>query len=642
MLYEITDGTVTVGSETVLRHIHFEIHGTEKIAVVGRNGAGKTTLLRLIGGELSLDRDDRRAGTGICRSRELTVGMLSQNVFEDTSLTVADYVREGCAAFENCSREMYEYEREFDKLFTGFGFAKADKRRKLGDFSGGERTKIGFIRLFLQKPDILLLDEPTNHLDTDSVEWLEQYMQTYEKAVVMVSHDRFFLDQTAQVVYELTDGTLRRYVGGYTDYRQQKQKQIALAAKAYERQQAEIARQNALIERFKHKPKKAAFARSRRKMLERMEKAPKPEIDECHIFTGDIIPEIPGSKWVFECEHLKIGYDMPLLELSWRIRRGQKIGLIGPNGAGKTTFLKTVVGALAPLAGKWNLGNDITVGYFDQHSAQISSEKTVANHFHDLFPSMTEKEVRQILGAYLFTGAMASRRVSGLSGGEKARLVLCELLTARPNFLVLDEPTNHMDIPARETLESAFRAYKGTILFISHDRYFTSRVASEILIFEHGQARYYPFGYAHYVERRRRGETAEGLRASLDARDAALIEGIRAVPKPERHRLREMDTEEAYDDWRLRLAREAMEEAAGNACKAWEQWQESDALYRESPLAFTDTGAADAARENLRQLEMAYESAAKAWQTTCCEWFDVYCEIDSAKRQGGLLFTDTP
>ena len=627
MLYEIADVTVTVGSEMVLNHIRFEIHGTEKIAVVGRNGAGKTTLLKLISGQLSPDRDDRRAGPGIQASRALTIGMLSQNVFDETEQTVASYIREGCRGFEDYSREMYEYEREFDKLFTGFGFSLADKDKRIGDFSGGERTKLGFISLLLQKPDILLLDEPTNHLDTAAVEWLEQYMKGYDKAVVMVSHDRFFLDQTAEIVYELSGGELSRYTGNYTAYREQKQKKLALARKAYERQQEEIARQNALIERFKHKPKKAAFARSRRKMLERMDVVKKPVEDECHLFTGDILPQVPGSKWVFECEHLKIGYDCSLLELSWRIRRGQKVGLIGPNGVGKTTFLKTVIGSLAPLGGKLHLGNDITVGYFDQNSAAIQSEKTVASHFHDLFPSMTEKEVRKTLGAYLFSGPMAGRRVCDLSGGEKARLVLCELLTARPNFLVLDEPTNHMDIPARETLESAFRAYKGTLLFISHDRYFTSRVADEILIFENGGALYYPFGYSHYIERCRQLGSPKQLRAAIDARDAALIEGMRAVPRPERHRLREMDTEEAYDEWRLRLAKSAMDAAAVKAGKAWEQWQEGRTSYERS-LEYFQNGDRD--REDaLLAFALEYEAAAGQWQEKCCEWYDMYCECEA-------------
>ena len=332
MLYQIIDGTVTLGGEAVLSHINFEIHGTEKIAVVGRNGAGKTTLLNVIAGELLLDRDDKRQGSGqgsgVSKARNLTIGMLCQQTFPDSSKTVEEELLEACPCPDTFDRERFAYEQEYDRLFTGFGFAKKDKKTRLEEFSGGEQTRIALIRLLLQKPDILLLDEPTNHLDFQMAEWLEQYMKSYEKAVVMVSHDRFFLDQTAEVVYELEDGKLVRYPGNYSHYRKQKLKNIQLQEKAYQHQQEEIARLEDLITRFKNKPKKAAFARSRQKILDRMEKIEKPKSDEAHLFTGEIQPEFPGSKWVFESEHLKIGYEKALLEITMRIRRGQKIGIL--------------------------------------------------------------------------------------------------------------------------------------------------------------------------------------------------------------------------------------------------------------------------------------------------------------------------
>ncbi|WP_312446418.1 ABC-F family ATP-binding cassette domain-containing protein, partial [Lacrimispora sp.] len=482
MLYQIKDGTVTAGGSLILSHIDFEIHGKEKIAVVGNNGAGKTTLLKLIAGELDMDRDDKREGPGITSSRKLTVGYLKQQTFEDKGRTVEEELLSSCPYGDSFAVERFEYEREYDTLFTGFGFTKEDKKKRISQFSGGEQTKIALIRHLLLKPDILLLDEPTNHLDIQATEWLEQYMEQYEKSVVMVSHDRFFLDQTASVIYELSGKRLTRYPGNYTHYREEKRKAVKIQTKAYERQQEEIKRLNDLVERFKNKPRKAAFARAKRKTIERMGQAVKPMEDDIHMFTGPLEPAFLGSKWVFEAEHLKIGYDHPLMELTMRIRRGQKIGILGPNGAGKSTFLKTVAGLIPPVSGDHSLGNQITIGYFDQHSSEIDSDKSVARHFHDLFPSLTEKEVRSILGSYLFGGKEAGKRVGLLSGGEKARLVLAELLQSRPNFLILDEPTNHMDIRAKETLESAFRAYTGTILFVSHDRYFLSRVAESVLI----------------------------------------------------------------------------------------------------------------------------------------------------------------
>jgi ATP-binding cassette subfamily F protein 3 len=607
MLYQIMDGTVSAGGKEILSHIDFEIKGNEKIAVVGRNGAGKTTLLKLLAGELSLDRDDKRQGKGISCARNITVGMLHQNAGAEGDKTVEEILLEGCPGKDTFSQERFLYEMEYDRIFTGFGFAKAEKKRKLSSFSGGEQTKISLIRLLLQKPDLLLLDEPTNHLDIPTVEWLEGYMRAYEKAVVFVSHDRFFLDQVVDAVYELQDGHMKRYAGNYTQYRELKHKEIELQKKKYARQQAEIARLNELIEQFKHKPNKASFARSRKTMLERMERVEPPREDDAHIFTGAIEPRLPGSKWVFEAEHLKIGYDKALLELSLRVRRGQKIGIIGDNGVGKSTFLKTVAGLLAPVDGSYMLGNNTLMGYFDQQSAGLTSEKSVVEHFHDLFPGMTDKEARQTLGAYLFGGSSAAKKVSDLSGGEKARLVLCELLTSRPNLLLLDEPTNHMDIPAKETLESAFSAYTGTILFVSHDRYFINQVADAILVFEDHRVLYYPFGYEHYLKKCRQPE-GEDLSALMQAENQAMIAGLKAVPKAERHRLREINTEEAYLDWKLRLAAEPMEAARAQVEELYLRWQEK--LWEEE----------NPDEEPARKLEEAWDNLTK------CEldWYDVY------------------
>lgn len=623
MLYQIANGTVSAGERRILSHIDFEIKGKEKIAIVGRNGAGKTTLLRLIAGEIDLDRDDKRVQPGIQSARKLTIGMLRQTPDWEQEKTVEEILLECCPQEDRFSRERYLYEMEYDRLFTGFGFDKKEKQRKFSSFSGGEQTKISLIRLLLMKPDILLLDEPTNHLDIPTVEWLEQYMKTYENAVVFVSHDRFFLDQVVQVVYELRNGKLKRYPGNYTHYRQQKQKDLAIEKKAYERQQKELERLNELVERFKNKPKKAAFARSRKTIIDRMERIEKPEEDEVHIFTGEIEPAIPGSKWMLQAEHLKIGYDAPLLELSLRIKKGQKIGIIGDNGTGKSTFLRTVAGLLNPLEGKCTLGNRTVLGYFDQQSASMESEKQVVEHFHELFPAMTEKEVRQILGAYLFRGKTASVKISNLSGGEKARLVLAEMLCSRPNFLLLDEPTNHMDIQAKETLESAFRAYTGTILFVSHDRYFIQQVADAILVFQGQDVMYYPFGYAHYLERSRK-QTGQSLTAMVQAEDQALLSEMRAVPKAERHQLCEVDAEEAYLDWRLRLAEEPMEEARKQVENLWEKYKVLKEQWQISQWQQEINNEETMTKYLLECVEKELKNAWDWWTTCCLEWLDVW------------------
>ena len=625
MLYQIKDGTVSVGGQTILSHVDFYIKEKEKIAVVGKNGAGKTTLLRLLAGELQLDRDDRRGmssgahgketacknSLGIVTSRNITIGMLRQVDSSNQDKTIEEILLESCPDRDTYSKERFDYEMEYDRLFTGFGFEKEEKSRTLGSFSGGEQTKISLIKLLLEKPDLLLLDEPTNHLDMKTVEWLEDYLINYPKAVVMVSHDRAFLDAVATGVYELENGALHRYAGNYTQYRQQKLKNLQIQRKAYERQQAEIAHNNELIDKFKHKPKKAAFARSRKTMLARMKLIEKPVEDEAHIFTGNIEPQFPGGKWVYEAKELKIGYDgSVLLELSLRIRRGQKIAVIGDNGIGKSTFLKTVAGLIPPIKGTSQLGSNLLVGYFDQQSALIDSEKTVRDHFHELFPALVEKELRKTLGMYLFGGANASKRISSLSGGEKSRLVLAELLTGRPNLMILDEPTNHMDIPAKETLESAFKAYTGTMLFVSHDRYFIKQVADAILVFENDKVMYYPFGYDHYISRLKASKDGN-LPALMQAKDAAMVEALAAVPKRERHETRQLSTEEAYLEWKLALAAEPVAKAAEEAEKVYEELCEAESELNE---------------ENVDKLRLQYEKVADSWTNECTKWYDIYLD----------------
>ncbi len=612
MLLQIQDGTLSAGTQVVLSHFDFEIRGNEKIAVVGKNGCGKTTLLRLLAGELSLDRDDKSQSAGIITTRKLTIGLLSQQAFSDASATVEEELLKACPCPDKWDRERFTWEQEYDRVFTGFGFQKEDKKKKLSQFSGGEQTKIAMIRLLLTQPDLLLLDEPTNHLDGETVKWLETYLRQYPHAAVIVSHDRFFLDRTADTIYEFDHLKLIRYAGNYTAYKEQRAKNLALQKKVYRQQQEEIQRLEELIERFKHKPKKAAFARSRKKILERMPKIEKPSAGEAHLFTGTLDPEVRSVKWVLEAEHLKIGYEnKALLELSLRIRRGQKIGIIGPNGAGKSTFLKTVAGLLPPVDGSCSLGLNVLLGYFDQQTASLTSDLSVADHFHQLFPALTEKEVRQTLGAFLFSGKNASKKVSMLSGGEKSRLVLAELLQSRPNFLVLDEPTNHMDIPAKETLESAFRAYTGTLLFVSHDRYFIRQVAESLLIFDEQSVFYYPFGYEHYLERKQK-EAGQDMSACIRAEEQALISGLQSVPMPERHRLREMDTERAYEDWQLRLAFEPVEQIQEALEQHWNTYDEY--------LSWTDPKAALAWAQREEELRLQYTEG-------CLSWYDKWEEF---------------
>lgn len=562
MLYQIQQGTVSLGGEIILDHIDFQIKGKEKIALVGKNGSGKTTLLKLIAGELELDRDDKRVSPGIWTARDTTIGLLSQSAFspEDMEQTVEGLIMALCPSADPFSREYDDFSVEYLRIFTGLGFAGSDRNKKIRSFSGGEQTKIALIGLLLKEPDILLLDEPTNHLDLAAVKWLEDYLAGYPKAAVLVSHDRYFLDQIAQVVWELENGRLARYAGNYTKYRALRRQERQSQEKKYQAQQQEIARLTALIEKYKHKPRKASMARSKRKVLERIKKVKRPAPDQVYIFTGAIRPGELGSKRVLEAEKLKIGYDFPLREITLSVRRGQKIGIIGDNGTGKTTFLKTVAGRLPAISGKYQLGQGIHIGYYDQLTAQIDSDQRVFEHFSERFPRLTIQETKKLLGHYLFSGEETGKRLSDLSGGEKSRLYLAELLTSGPNLLLLDEPTNHMDIPSRETLESAFSSYTGTMLFISHDRYFVRQVATALLIFEDERVLYYPFGYAHYQEYlKKRAAQGSGGAGAVEAENTQLLRELRAVPERKHMQGARFNTEQSFTDWQLSLAAKALE-----------------------------------------------------------------------------------
>lgn len=625
MLYELQHVTVSLGGETVLNDISLEIRGKEKIAVVGRNGAGKSTLLSLIAGKLEPDASDRYPGTGIRTSRSITVGLLEQNAVSDKEETVQEHIlreylsnrgmqaQRGDQSWQLSDKERYDFEAEYDRLFTGFGFNKEDKQRRMGDFSGGQQTRIAMIRLLLSQPDLLLLDEPTNHLDLEAVEWLERYLRDYRGAVVIVSHDRYFLDRTVNVVLEIRNKRVKRYAGGYTDYKKKKAEDYAILMKRYTEQQEEIQRLEELIKRFRNKPTKAAFARSRMKILERMERVAEPDPLDANVRIPDIQPASGCSKWLVEAEHLKVGYEKELYTIDLRIRRGMKLGVIGPNGIGKSTLLKTIAGKTTALEGELRIGNGVDAAYFDQDSAAIGSELSVADYFRSEYPGIPEKEMRQTLGRFGFPGRYAARKVDELSGGEKSRLVLCMILQRRPNFLILDEPTNHMDVEGMEMLEKVFRAYKGTLILVSHDRYFLNRTTTSLLVFPAvGDVLYYPFDYEHYCSRKEKNDAAERMSAVRTAEEQALIEGLKSVPKGERHMLREIPTEKAYEDWRTRLLLEQVDEAACNLMSA-------EALRGEERY-WTDS-------EYAQWVEIRIEKAHRRATELYVQWYDLLLEF---------------
>lgn len=508
MLIQMSDVSKSFGERDLFSHLDFIVEGKEKIALVGLNGVGKTTLFKMLLGEMEIDKGQ------IFKQNKLTLGYLDQKAFLNDQSTVqleldlalkpildlkaqltlleeqmkTNHSPELLERYANLqySFEMqngYHIETETKMLLTRFGFAENDLSRKIDTFSGGQRTRLAFIRMLLSKPDVLLLDEPTNHLDIMTIEWLEGYMKSYDKAVIIVSHDRLFLDRVCDTVVELEHQKAFRYTGNYSSFVKQKEQNKARQEVMYNQQQKEIQRLEALIEKFRYKRSKAAFAQSKIKYLDRLERV--DEVDkEKKTFKARFTTKVRGGKNVLLLNQLTIGYDQPLSTIDLEILRGQRIGIIGENGIGKSTLLKTIVGKVQPLAGEMLLGHQIEIGYFDQELNQFDPTKTVLEELWDEYPQLDKTAVRTILGQFLFSQEDVFKEVAVLSGGEKVRLALAKLLVKQANFLILDEPTNHLDIPAKEALEEALASFEGTLLFVSHDRYFIQKMANALLVFK--------------------------------------------------------------------------------------------------------------------------------------------------------------
>lgn len=569
MLYQISNGAVELGAELILKKINFEIRNTEKIAVVGRNGCGKTTLLKLIAGEVDLLKRDSDEDVFIAKAGNPEIGYLKQLALENPEITLDEEIRKifrpmvamqermdallakideeaakGITDEALHEREIkeytrlreefedlggYYYEKEYETMIRKFGFSEEDKKRPLREFSGGQQTKIAFAKLLLSKPDILLLDEPTNHLDISAIEWLEDYLKNYKKAVVVVSHDRMFLDKVVDVVYEIEYKTMKRYPGNYTKFMETKRANYEKQKKDYELQQKEIARLQTIVEKYKNTPTKVAMTRSKLKAIEHMDLIEAPDRFDNATFHANFKPNRETGKEVLRVQNLEIGYDEVLSVVNMVQMRNQKIGIIGGNGIGKSTFLKTLVGIVPPLGGEAAFGYQVDIGYFDQQMAQYSSKKTVLDEFWDEYPSLTETEARSALGAFMFTQEDVFKTVDMLSGGEKVRLALCKIFKTKPNFLLLDEPTNHMDIVGKETLESMLKAFPGSVLFVSHDRYFIKQVADALLVFKDDKVLFFQYGYEEYMEKM--GEEHDNSEAAVFKISNRVASGVSEVPE---------------------------------------------------------------------------------------------------------------
>ncbi|KLA23066.1 hypothetical protein B4077_0248 [Bacillus cereus] len=535
ILLQVNALTKLYGAETILANIKLEVQTKDRIALVGRNGAGKSTLLKIIAGELSHD------GGEIIKPKDVSIGYLAQNTGLETSLTIWDEMltvfthlqqmetklrglEQEMGKEENFSNEAtyerlladydqlqldykdqggYQYEADIRSILSGLGFPVETHQTTISTLSGGQKTRLALGKLLLTKPDLLILDEPTNHLDIETLTWLEQYLQGYPGAILIVSHDRYFLDKLVTQVYEISNKESRRFVGNYSKYLDLKSALYEQDMKRYEKQQDEIAKLEDFVQKNIARASTTKRAQSRRKQLDRMELLTRPLGDsKSASFHFDI--EKQSGNDVLQVKDATIGYDDdPIIEhVTMRLTRGDSVALVGPNGIGKSTLLKSLVNKLPLLNGDVSFGSNVSVGYYDQEQANLTSSKRVLNELWDEYPLQPEKEIRTILGNFLFTGDDVLKPVSSLSGGQKARLALAKLMMQKSNLLILDEPTNHLDLNSKEILENALIDYPGTLLFVSHDRYFINRVTTTVVELSTEGAQEYLGDYDYYVEKK--------------------------------------------------------------------------------------------------------------------------------------------
>lgn len=525
------------GSEPILTNIKLEVQSKDRIALVGRNGAGKSTLLKIIAGIISKD------GGEMIKPKDVTIGYLAQHTGLETTLSIWDEMLSVFSHLrkqENELRQMeaqmgepdliadtsryerllkeydllqeqfrqsggYQYESDIRSVIHGLGFAHFDYSTPISTLSGGQKTRLALGKLLLTKPDLLILDEPTNHLDMDTLAWLEQYLSSYPGAILIVSHDRYFLDKVVNQVYEISRTSISKYHGNYSHYLVQKAENYERDLKQFEKQQEEVAKLKDFIQKNIARASTTKRAQSRRKQLERMDLMDRPSGDEKSASFHFGIEKQSGND-VVKVNDVAISYDNknPTIQnISFGLQRGDSAALIGPNGIGKSTLLKGIMNRIVPLLGSIQFGSNVTIGYYDQEQANLKSNKRVLNELWDDYPLLPEKDIRTVLGNFLFSGDDVLKEVSTLSGGEKARLALAKLMMQKANLLILDEPTNHLDLDSKEVLENALIDYPGTILFVSHDRYFINRISTRVLELSPNSVTNYLGDYDYYLEKKR-------------------------------------------------------------------------------------------------------------------------------------------
>ncbi len=563
-------------TDEILSGVKLEVQHRDRVALVGRNGAGKSTLLKIIAGQMSYDSGE------IIIPKDVRIGYLEQHAGIDSQLSIWDEMMTIFSALHQQEKKLrhleqqmadpiiyenseqyarvmaeydqlqhdfkeaggYQYEADTRSVLHGMQFFSEDYTKPIQSLSGGQRTRLALAKLLLSKPDLLILDEPTNHLDIETLSWLEGYLKGYDGAILIVSHDRYFLDQVVSIVYEVSRTKVSKYVGNYSGYLVEKAKNYERDLKMFERQMDEKAKLETFVQKNLARASTTKMAQSRRKVLEKTEWMDSPDGDEKSANFGFTIDRQSGND-VLSIDELAIGY--PNKEISknieLRIFREDRIALVGPNGVGKSTLLKTVLKDLEALNGEIRYGTNVQIGYYDQEQAQLHSNKPVLNELWDEWPSMNEKDIRNILGRFLFSGDDVSKTVSSLSGGEKARLALAKLMMQKSNFLVLDEPTNHLDLDSKEILENALIDYPGTLLFVSHDRYFINRIATKVVELSGTGSFEYLGDYDYYVEKKQELEELAAMKAAATetkSPEAAQTKSTSMIDKDAKKRERQI------------------------------------------------------------------------------------------------------
>lgn len=533
ILMQLSQISKSFDGETIFENVNLEIKTAERIGIVGRNGAGKSTLMKLIAGTETYDEGH------ISKVKNLRIGYLTQQMTLDTQNTVyeemakpfqdllaiskkmeeevewlsehadahdSDAYQEHLSRYEQLSntfeqQEGYQIDSKIKTVLNGLNFTEKDYNRTVNDFSGGQKTRLSLAQMLLSEPDILLLDEPTNHLDMETTEWLEDYLNYFKGAIVIISHDRYFLDKIVTQIYDVSLGEVKHYIGNYEKFIQLRDQYYEKRLQEYERQQAEIKRLETFVDKNITRASTSGMAKSRRKMLEKMERIAKPMIDARSANIQFNFQRNTGND-VFHIRHLEIGYDHPITSpIHLEVQKGDHIAIIGPNGIGKSTFIKTLAQRLPALSGEIVQGANLKIGYYDQKQAEFSSNKTILDYVWDQYKHIPEKDIRAILGRFLFTQNDVNKIIHDLSGGEKARLQLALLMLEENNVLILDEPTNHLDIDSKEMLEQALTNFEGTLIFVSHDRYFIRALANKIVALDHHGATVYQGNYQYYLDK---------------------------------------------------------------------------------------------------------------------------------------------